>query len=449
MRAHNRALLHRQAGVLLFFAVLAGTLGCASHQAATPGTAGDPPSDPLVDLNHSFRQLYADARASLLSATEPIIYVNFDSLVLIHGGQTREEGFTPPIYDQLKAVAHVPLALFVLADSLGQSPLTDDHLASLAAYREQVVTAAASLAGRGFEPEILDRQGRIVEKSLALIDDILESGRAPSREALSAFAAGQRDLVLANAFDAAEAQLDGLHALTSRWREELGDAWPALQVVVSGGRQARAGNLQHSFFERLLGKEAVGERLFYAESIHDQQGALALLGTILLDRRAGEAFFDEPYRLERDLLADATQEILNRIFGSNAQGSRESELFAVIARADAELFDAFNACDLASTENIFAKDLEFYHDITGVTDYAQTMASSKANCDRNLGLRRELVEGTLEVYPLGDEGAIQVGQHTFCHLENGKDVCGTFKFVHVWRRVESGWRLARVVSYDH
>ena len=29
------------------------------------------------------------------------------------------------------------------------------------------------------------------------------------------------------------------------------------------------------------------------------------------------------------------------------------------------------------------------------------------------------------------------------------DVCGTFKFVHVWRRTANGWQITRAVSYDH
>jgi hypothetical protein len=39
-----------------------------------------------------------------------------------------------------------------------------------------------------------------------------------------------------------------------------------------------------------------------------------LLGTILNDRAASLAFFDDPVRLERDLLADAAQRHLNRLF---------------------------------------------------------------------------------------------------------------------------------------
>ena len=137
----------------------------------------------------------------------------------------------------------------------------------------------------------------------------------------------------------------------------------------------------------------------------------------------------------------------------NAQDSdnaRDSErLFTEIEHADAEFFDAFNSCDLERMGEIFAEDLEFYHDTGGLGDYRQTMAVSKANCDKNLGLSRELVEGSLEVHPIGDYGAIQIGEHTFCHIEEGQNDCGTFEFVHIWRRDEGEWKVARVISYGH
>ncbi len=120
-----------------------------------------------------------------------------------------------------------------------------------------------------------------------------------------------------------------------------------------------------------------------------------------------------------------------------------------ISKADAAFFDAFNSCDLPAMEKILSKDLEFYHDIVGVSGHRDTLAKTKENCDKNLGLRRDLLEGSLEVHPIGDFGALEKGRHTFCHLENGENVCGTFEFMHIWRRVKEGWELARVISYGH
>jgi hypothetical protein len=135
---------------------------------------------------------------------------------------------------------------------------------------------------------------------------------------------------------------------------------------------------------------------------------------------------------------------------AKTQGLPPSDtLYRQIAKMDSVLFTAFNNRDMETFKKIFAEDLEFYHDKGGLTDYAYTVQSFKNTIARNDGLKRTLVKGSLEVYPIKDYGAIQIGAHTFCHLENGKDDCGTFKFVHIWKRIGDEWKIVRVVSYDH
>ena len=116
---------------------------------------------------------------------------------------------------------------------------------------------------------------------------------------------------------------------------------------------------------------------------------------------------------------------------------------------DAAWEDAYNHCKLDIMDSIISEDLEFYHDLGGLTNYAQNIEAFKTNFAKNYGLRRELVPGSLEIYPIKDYGAIQIGSHTFCHKENGKQDCGTFKFVHVWQKKNGEWKLTRVVSYGH
>ena len=133
----------------------------------------------------------------------------------------------------------------------------------------------------------------------------------------------------------------------------------------------------------------------------------------------------------------------------SARAEKAPELFDEIVKVDAKFFDAFNSCDLKTMGDLFSEDLEFYHDLGGFQGYKETMDTTRGNCAKGLGLRRKIVEGSLKVYPVKGYGAIQVGRHTFCHVENGKDDCGTFEFVHVWKRTDRGWRLARVISYGH
>lgn len=130
-----------------------------------------------------------------------------------------------------------------------------------------------------------------------------------------------------------------------------------------------------------------------------------------------------------------------------ALGSRD--LFDTIAHMDSVLFDAFNNQNLEKQKTIFATDLEFYHDKGGLTNYNQVIENTRRLFDQNIGLRRTLIPGSLQVYPIKDYGAIQIGMHRFCHRENGKDDCGTFKFIHIWQKKDDGWKLTRVISYDH
>ena len=136
-----------------------------------------------------------------------------------------------------------------------------------------------------------------------------------------------------------------------------------------------------------------------------------------------------------------------------AQGSpapnRDQPLKAEIARMDSAVFAAFNARDLATLGTFFAPDLEFYQDNEGVQNYSQTMKDFGSMFQQPSRIRRTLVPRSLEVYPIKDYGAIEVGAHRFCHEENGKPECGTFKFLHVWKKTGNKWQLARIVSYAH
>ena len=113
---------------------------------------------------------------------------------------------------------------------------------------------------------------------------------------------------------------------------------------------------------------------------------------------------------------------------------------------DSALFHAaFVACDAQAFRALFTDDAEFYHDVAGASFGEQ--ARKLNGCARDQGVRRVLVPGSLQVYPMKDYGAIQTGVHRFVH---SKSEPGTIaRFVHLWRHEGGVWRLARVLSYDH
>ncbi len=146
---------------------------------------------------------------------------------------------------------------------------------------------------------------------------------------------------------------------------------------------------------------------------------------------------------------------ISRVFSydHSAPGAKTSatsgELYQIIASKDSELFRAFNAHDIESLKRFFTEDLEFYHDKSGLTNYDQTNGNFKKMFAQNNGIKRELTPNSLEVYPIKDYGAIEIGEHQFCHLENGKNDCGIFPFIMLWQNQGGNWKVSRVISYNH
>ncbi len=124
-------------------------------------------------------------------------------------------------------------------------------------------------------------------------------------------------------------------------------------------------------------------------------------------------------------------------------------LTETIKTMDDVVFDAFNNRDVKKFKTLFTEDLEFYHDKDGLVSYPQLMESLQSLASENSDLKRELLSESLEVYPLKEYGAMQIGRHEFCHTENGQSDCGKFKFVHIWQNTDDGWKISRVISYDH
>ena len=127
----------------------------------------------------------------------------------------------------------------------------------------------------------------------------------------------------------------------------------------------------------------------------------------------------------------------------------DTELTSAISALDTQLFDAYNNCDIDKLGSLVTDDLEFYHDKTGLAVGKQPFLVAIKNniCGK---VRRELVKGSLEVYPLKGYGAVEIGTHRFYHPgTQDHDVVGEAKFVQLWQYKDGAWKVSRVISYDH
>ena len=122
------------------------------------------------------------------------------------------------------------------------------------------------------------------------------------------------------------------------------------------------------------------------------------------------------------------------------------ELYDTIVYLDSVLFEAYNTCKLEVFDKYFSEDIEFYHDKGGLTISKKELLQSLKNniCGK---VTRELVKGSIEVYPIHNYGAVQMGSHMF---HNNQEPAGTpsriGKFVHTWQHKNGEWKITRVIS---
>ena len=126
----------------------------------------------------------------------------------------------------------------------------------------------------------------------------------------------------------------------------------------------------------------------------------------------------------------------------------QEELDRAGAALDAQLFDSYNKCDLGKFESFFVDDVEFYHDQGGLTlgKKALTESVEKNICGKTT---RELVPGTLKVYPMKGYGMLETGVHRFHHPGHEEIGIGEGQFIHLWQYKDGAWKITRAISYDH
>lgn len=146
------------------------------------------------------------------------------------------------------------------------------------------------------------------------------------------------------------------------------------------------------------------------------------------------------------------------IFLSLTSQAQTISLYDQLKAGDSLLFEiGYNTCDISQFENLVSGNFEFYHDEAGTTTTKAAFISGIRDglCKLPYKPRRQLVAGSLKVYPLYKNGtlygAVQSGEHKFFAIEKDKPeyLTSTAKFTSIWLLENGRWHLSRVISYDH
>ena len=123
----------------------------------------------------------------------------------------------------------------------------------------------------------------------------------------------------------------------------------------------------------------------------------------------------------------------------------DKELFDEIVKMDRRFFNAYNNCDLETQASIYSDNIEFFHDKGGLmTSKEQILEGTKNNiCGK---VTRELIEGSVEVYPINDYGAVQIGYHKFFNNQEPDAASIPSKFIAMWQNDNGNWKMTKVIS---
>ncbi len=270
------------------------------------------PLEQLEQFDQIFAKIYEGTRARTVEQQQKkaLIVIDGDELLLYRRNHPvqRFPGLQPPLYNKMKTLGHVPLAIYCLLYDQTDKLLTDDVLANVSAYRAAIERNARNLdtseeADRG----TLRQPSLICAKATALLDTAI-ARRGVSGKEFAAFIQETRDDIASLLAAAARAQLDACDALVTHIRQDVlsKEQWQDLRVLVLGPYMARQGELFLQYFSQLLDTPMQGDRRLVYYDGEDLEGAFDRLGTIMLDSAASDAIFGDRERMHRDVLADET-----------------------------------------------------------------------------------------------------------------------------------------------
>ena len=120
-------------------------------------------------------------------------------------------------------------------------------------------------------------------------------------------------------------------------------------------------------------------------------------------------------------------------------------IYDQIVSMDKEFFDAYNNCDLIKQDSIYTENIEFFHDKGGLsTSKKEILEATKKNiCGK---VTRQLVKGSIEVYPINNYGAVEIGFHKFYNNQEPNAESKPSKFIIMWKNENGNWKITKVVS---
>lgn len=297
---------------------LAMSVICAlALPAANAETWSESTSDkPLAfnEVNQLLMKNYGLAKDELHERLGPIVLCMDNSLTLINGKHREKIPFIKLHYTGLKEVSHITLGTFVLLVNHTDENLSDKTIARLNEYKSGIEKASSQVStNEGLKPEDEARQKALISTTLAFLERSIKEKRVSADE-LQVYVRATSVPDLENADEAVASQMTSMDKAMAKWRKELTpEEWNKLYIFIATAHMPRQQLIAFQYFAKLLNQTQEGDRVIVGENpgtTTEEQG-IDLVLTHILDRKVAVQFFNDPWRMHRDLLSDAGTKWLN------------------------------------------------------------------------------------------------------------------------------------------
>ena len=213
--------------------------------------------------------------------------------LFLENGETYSVCPTPPTYEFLKCLAHMPLGLFAIVSPYFQNPLATTWVDAMGRFGGKVDAALAALPhGAAALPEhLLTVTQKMLEHTRAYVTRTLEQ-RSATIEAYDSYCSEMRPLIRVAMDESARLQVDAVTSAMLRWKAMLGqEQWSQLYVLIPTIWPVSNQSPREQIFRSLMDPVTVDTNLLMAEGVSGQEALRDLLGRIVADRVAGRLIF--------------------------------------------------------------------------------------------------------------------------------------------------------------
>jgi hypothetical protein len=255
-----------------------------------------PHSGPLAAVNVSFHEAYTRLVEQVLlelGQSVPVIVLIVDDARLLCDGSEQREHVIPAAYHELKAFGHLAFGVQLTLMANGTGRLTELTASELHQKRTQIReaqvaanTPAASACSSPTARITSKAPAELLCRARTLVDKVLTEGVVDFKR-LKKHVRALASHALKTVQMAVCIELEQLHAVVGRWRDQLGEArWAGAYVVICGAHQPRYREATCQYFGRLLHEPESycaerENRLVYGEDLID--AALDLLARHVVD----------------------------------------------------------------------------------------------------------------------------------------------------------------------